>query len=181
MSFWYTDPQDHTGAWYWVGIAISLAQSIGIHRDPHCINSIVPVQLHPLVRRIWWACVIRDRWLSLAKGRPMRVHDEDCDVFMPSAQDVVCEISNIKPEVRTKFVPAHSDTLAEIWVYFVKTSITLGQVLRMHYRVKGLKADTGDIEKVATDLDLHRQPELQPTITDELVLIHRYHWDIFYQ
>ncbi|KAJ6110383.1 hypothetical protein N7486_002618 [Penicillium sp. IBT 16267x] len=36
MSFWYTDAQDHTGASHWIGIAITLAQGIGIHR---CGNS----------------------------------------------------------------------------------------------------------------------------------------------
>lgn len=181
LSFWYTDPQDHTGAWYWVGIAISLAQSIGIHRDPQFTHNVMPIESRPLVCRIWWSCVIRDRWLSLAKGRPMRIHDEDCDVPMPRAEDIFHELYAIDSKIRDVFVPSQLDLLAETWIGLMKTSFYLGQILRLYYRVRGPKPSPQEIEKLASDLHSVGQMEVPQASTDDLVLIHKYHLDLFYQ
>lgn len=181
LEFWYTDPQDHTGAWYWVGIAISLAQSIGFHRDPQFIHNVIPIESRALVSRIWWSCVIRDRWLSLAKGRPMRIHDEDCDVPMPFAEDISNELQAIDPEIRNLFVPNHSNLLAVIWIGLMKTSLHLGQILRIYYRVRGPKPSTQEVDKIATDLHKVGQLEFPQANADDLVLIHKYHLDLFYQ
>jgi hypothetical protein len=164
-----------------VGIAISLAQSIGIHRDPQYTRNVIANESRPLVCRIWWACVIRDRWLSLAKGRPMRIHDEDCDVPMPCAEDIFHEINAINSDIRNSFTPAKSDVLAEIWIGLVLTSFHLGQILRIYYRVKGPKPSTEEIEKIASALHKVEQMELQEATTDDLILIHKYHLDLFHQ
>jgi hypothetical protein len=57
MGFWYTDPQDHTGAWYWIGIAITL-RALGLHRSPQLngCNQRFQEALQPLICRIWWSC-----------------------------------------------------------------------------------------------------------------------------
>ena len=93
--------------------------------------------------------MIRDRWLSLAKGRPMRIHDEDCDVPMPCAEDIFHELHAIDPEIRNVFVPNQSDLLAKTWIGLMKTSFHLGQILRIYYRVKGPKPSTPEIERIA--------------------------------
>ncbi|KAK5700337.1 hypothetical protein LTR17_023012 [Elasticomyces elasticus] len=90
LGFWYTDTEDRTGAWHWIGIAISLSQTLGFHRSPESVidTNRLPERRRRLFRRIWWSCFVRDRWLSLAKGRPMRINPNDCDVPLPSMDDI---------------------------------------------------------------------------------------------
>ncbi|KAJ5611175.1 hypothetical protein N7510_007894 [Penicillium lagena] len=185
MSFWYTDAQDHTGSWHWVGIAITLAQGIGIHRcaetQARHNSQFVPQERQSLTHRLWWTCVIRDRWLSLAKGRPMRIHDEDCDVSLPRSEDVLNELQIIPPEVRHKLIPADADSLAPMWVQLVKISAALGCILRTHYRLKGPKPGTEDIDELTTSLH-NCQPDMT-TVYDasDTILLHEYHLQLFYQ
>ncbi|RBQ77930.1 hypothetical protein FVER14953_09360 [Fusarium verticillioides] len=151
LSFWYTDPQDHTGAWYWIGIAISLAQGIGLHRNPRSsgrTRQIYP-QEQALRRRIWWSCVVRDRWVSLAKGRPMRIHGEDCDLPFPTSQDVLQELDSVADDARRRFIPADSTALTSLWLRLVRISDVLGGILRLHYRVSGPDPTVDDIDKYA--------------------------------
>ncbi|KAF5614147.1 cutinase transcription factor 1 beta [Fusarium subglutinans] len=155
LSFWYTDPQDHTGAWYWIGIAISLAQGIGLHRNPR--SSTRARQIHPqeqaLRRRIWWSCVVRDRWVSLAKGRPMRIHSEDCDLPFPTSQDVLQELECVADEAKRRFIPADSAALTSLWLRLVRISDVLGGILRLHYRVSGPDPTVDDIDKYAQQIE----------------------------
>ncbi|KAJ5947570.1 hypothetical protein N7466_000585 [Penicillium verhagenii] len=185
MSFWYTDAQDHTGASHWIGIAITLAQGIGIHRcsSSHNRSNHTSSSEHQrLTRRLWWTCVIRDRWVSLAKGRPMRIHDEDCDAPFPYPDDILHELQLVSPEARHKFVPQDLDCLAEMWVRLVKTTYSLGRILRAHYRLKAPKASVEEIDELAAEL-LNCQKTETPAIysTSDTVRIHEYHLQVFYQ
>ncbi|KAF5241567.1 hypothetical protein FANTH_9078 [Fusarium anthophilum] len=184
LSFWYTDPQDHTGAWYWIGIAISLAQGIGLHRNPRSSSrarKICP-QEQALRRRIWWSCVVRDRWVSLAKGRPMRIHSEDCDLPFPTSQDVLQELDSVADEAKRRFIPADSAALTSLWLRLVRISDVLGGILRLHYRVSGPDPTVDDIDKYAQQIE-----SLSATnsgIMDEwcdTLSIHAYQIDLFYQ
>lgn len=40
-----------------------------------------------LWKRIWWSIYVRDRHAATALGRPMRIHDDDCDVEMLDESD----------------------------------------------------------------------------------------------
>ncbi|KAJ5108668.1 hypothetical protein N7456_005343 [Penicillium angulare] len=185
MSFWYTDAQDHTGASHWIGIATSLAQGIGLHRSPTSQgrnNNQPASERQSLGRRLWWTCLVRDRWVSLAKGRPMRIHDEDCDAVFPCADDVLHELQLISVEARQKFIPEDIGYLSGMWVQLVKTSAVLGRILRSHYRLKGPKPSFEEIDALAAELH-----ECQPTLatamyaTSDIALVHEYHLQIFYQ
>jgi hypothetical protein len=183
MGFWYTDRQDHTGAWYWIGIAISLSQTLGLHRCPQLNqrSQQLPGAQQPLIRRIWWSCVVRDRWISLAKGRPMRIHHDDCDVPMPTAEDIVNNLDTIPVHIRGKFVPAESEILSKMWINLVEISATLGHILRIHYRVNGPRPLVEDLHNSAEEL---RHCRLGETIQDnasDLVRLHEYHVQLFYE
>jgi hypothetical protein len=186
MSFWYSDAQDHTGAWYWVGIAVTLAQGMGIHRCTNAQsrhpNRILSEERHRLTRRLWWACVVRDRWLSLAKGRPMRIHDEDCDVALPCTRDLLDEFEVLSAHATREFIPPGVDGLADMWVQLVRVSAALGRIMRTHYRLKGPKPGVEDIDELAADLD-DCQPGATVGIqgTSDVLLLHEYHLQLFYQ
>lgn len=186
LSYWYSDAQEHTGASHWIGIAITLAQSIGMHRDSstqsqNVNHSIVEDNEH-LTCRLWWTCLLRDRWVSLAKGRPMRIHDEDYDAKLPVMSDVLDDFQNVSQEARRLFLPAELDQLAAIWISLVKISDTLGRILRTHYRLKGPKPTVEDIDALVNELY-----ECQPTVvsalhdTSDIVRVHDFHIQIFHQ
>lgn len=72
--------QRHT--WFWVHQAIGLAQGTGLHRDPG------DVPQRKLWARVWWACLVRDRLISLGTGRPMHINSLDCSVKPLTAADL---------------------------------------------------------------------------------------------
>ena len=149
MGLWYIDAEDRTGAWHWIGIAISLSQSIGLHRRLRLVNSCYPIpkRRESIYRRIWWTCFVRDRWLSLAKGRPMRINVADCDVEEPSASDVAEELEAMRPETRSEFIPYEPSVLAHLWLRLIKISMALGMVLQTHYKVSGPRPEVVDVQK----------------------------------
>lgn len=183
MGFWYTDPQDHTGSWYWIGIAIALSQALGLHRSPQLNNrnQRPPQSQQPLIRRIWWSCVVRDRWLSLAKGRPLRIHHDDCDISMPGPEDILNDLEAVSSQTTDRFIPSESGILAKMWINLVKISDNLGRILRIHYRVSGSKPTDEDIQTSADEL---RSCVLYVGLKDDasdLARLHVHHVELFYE
>lgn len=80
MTYWYETPDDQKDTWHWMGVAISLAHTIGLHRNPEA-TSMAP-ETQKLWKRIWWSCFMRDRLIALGMRRPTRIKDEDFDVPM---------------------------------------------------------------------------------------------------
>jgi hypothetical protein len=85
MSFWWGGALDQKDTWHWLGAAISLAQSKGLHRSTK--GSHLSAADQRLWKRIWWSIYVRDRHAASALGRPMRIHDDDCDVEMLEESD----------------------------------------------------------------------------------------------
>lgn len=90
MTYWYETPDDQKDTWHWMGVAISLAHTIGLHRDPE--NSNMEESRKKLWKRIWWSCFMRDRLVALGMRRPTRVKDEDYDVPMLTESDFETKI-----------------------------------------------------------------------------------------
>nr|CAC28684.1 probable CUTINASE TRANSCRIPTION FACTOR 1 BETA [Neurospora crassa] len=85
MTYWYETPEDQKDTWHWIGVAISLGLTIGIHRNP--ANLAMPPAQKKLWKRIWWCCFMRDRLIALGMRRPTRIKDEDFDVPMLEESD----------------------------------------------------------------------------------------------
>lgn len=135
LGFWYSDPEDRNGPSHWMSIAIGLCQVMGLHRTPWSGSRSPHSTLRPrLFRRIWWSCFMRDRWLCLALGRPMRINLEDCQVQMPEPEDITMELSELAPDVTAKYLPAAMQEHAEIWVRLIHLSVILGKILRQNAR-----------------------------------------------
>ncbi|KAI1503158.1 hypothetical protein F5X99DRAFT_376070 [Biscogniauxia marginata] len=139
LAFWYSDLGERTESWHWVGIAISLSQTLGLNRDPDRgqYNARLSDRQRQLWRRIWWSCFFRDRWLSLAMGRPMRINSRDCDTPMPSAEDLTDDFSELPPLIRAKYMPSDFRQLADHWVVFLHLSKVLGTILSENYCATG--------------------------------------------
>ncbi|EXJ74869.1 uncharacterized protein A1O5_01565 [Cladophialophora psammophila CBS 110553] len=78
--------QDYKDSWYWIGTAIAIAQSLGLHLD------LAGQQGHSnerkLKRRLWWCCYVREHIVAMGLGKPCRISQfrvpmigiADCDL-----------------------------------------------------------------------------------------------------
>ena len=78
MSFWWATPTDSKDAWHWLGIAISLALKIGMHRSKK--DSGMPPKAQRLWKRLWWSLYTEDKHVAASLDRPVRLRLSDCDV-----------------------------------------------------------------------------------------------------
>ncbi|TGJ82414.1 hypothetical protein E0Z10_g6353 [Xylaria hypoxylon] len=139
LAFWYSDLGERTESWHWMGIAISLCQTLGLNRDPDRgqYNKRLSDRQRQIWRRIWWSCFFRDRWLSLSMGRPQRINTRDCNTPMPSSEDLTNDLSELPPQVRTMYMPPDFHQLAERWVVLLQLSKVLGTILSENYNPTG--------------------------------------------
>ena len=96
MTYWYETPDDQKDTWHWMGVAISLSHTIGLHRNP-TKSLALDGKGKKLWKRVWWSCVMRDRLVALGMRRPTRIKSEDCDVPMLTLEDfdIDIDVSNI--------------------------------------------------------------------------------------
>ncbi|KAI1167622.1 fungal-specific transcription factor domain-containing protein [Nemania serpens] len=156
LAFWYSDLGERTESWHWMGIAISLSQTLGLNRDPDRgqYNKRLSDRQRQLWRRIWWSCFFRDRWLSLGMGRPMRINTRDCNTPMPSSEDLMNDFSELPPQVRNMYEPPDFRQLAEHWVVLLHLSKVLGTILSENYSATSPLPSRTWVE--ATEQDLMR-------------------------
>ncbi|KAI0062323.1 hypothetical protein BV25DRAFT_672613 [Artomyces pyxidatus] len=103
-------PNALSALWIRLGTAIRMAQDLGLHRAEAVKQNI------ELRRRLWGACVISDRWVSLSYGHPYMIDVNDCDARLPSSGD------------------PHDLYVDEL----VRLSVILGRVLKTIYSPSGL-------------------------------------------
>ena len=95
LTYYYETPDDQKDTWHWMGVATSIAHTIGLHRNPE--NSSMDTRRIKLWKRIWWSTYMRDRLIALGMRRPTRIKTEDYDVPMLTMDDF--EITRIPDSV----------------------------------------------------------------------------------
>jgi hypothetical protein len=138
MTYWYETPDDQKDTWHWTGLAISLAHTIGLHRNPDKSN-MEPNQ-KKLWKRIWWSCFMRDRLVALGMRRPTRVKDEDYDVPMLTEDDFEISplsesISIISPQCTVLRDVKAQRELAQMCIAKAKLCLCISHVLTAQYSV----------------------------------------------
>ncbi|KAJ6140077.1 hypothetical protein N7471_006563 [Penicillium samsonianum] len=138
MTYWYETPDDQKDTWHWMGVSLSLAHTIGLHRDPG--NSRMDVRRQRMWKRIWWSTYTRDRLIALGMRRPMRVKDDDCDVPMLSLDDF--EFHPFSPEIvamvgNSEILQnvSHQRDLALMFIEKAKLCLCVSHVLSAQYSV----------------------------------------------
>jgi hypothetical protein len=66
--------------WSMTSMALTAAQTIGLHRNSLDWN-LVPVAERKMRQRLWWAVWTMDKWMSLSRGMPTLINDDDVDVL----------------------------------------------------------------------------------------------------
>ncbi|KAK3327280.1 cutinase transcription factor 1 beta [Cercophora scortea] len=138
MTYWYETPDDQKDTWHWMGVAISLAHTIGLHRNP-ARTSLTP-QKQSLWKRIWWSCFMRDRLVALGMRRPTRIKDEDFDVPMLTLDDF--EIKSLPdnnqllgPDCAVARDTETQKQLALMCIEKAKLTIIISHMLKVQYSV----------------------------------------------
>ncbi|KDR77152.1 hypothetical protein GALMADRAFT_246384 [Galerina marginata CBS 339.88] len=80
-------------AWTYIGMAIRMAQDLGMHRSAdgwervdlggRLFNELVLNER----KRIWYGCIIMDKYVSTYIGRPLMIFEWDFDTALPNADD----------------------------------------------------------------------------------------------
>ncbi|KAI0011164.1 fungal-specific transcription factor domain-containing protein [Xylariaceae sp. FL0662B] len=138
MTYWYETPDDQKDTWHWMGVAISLAHTIGLHRNP--AHTSMPPHKQKLWKRIWWSCFMRDRLIALGMRRPTRIKDEDFDVPMLEEQDfeiepLADEITVVGPECTLMRDVVMQRELALMCIAKAKLCLCISRMLKAQYSV----------------------------------------------
>ncbi|XRM40844.1 hypothetical protein ABZX51_004149 [Aspergillus tubingensis] len=181
MAFWHSEADEHTQPWYWMGIAISFCQMLGLHRDPDLstYNSSITDRQRHLWRRLWWTCFSRDRWLSLTLGRPLRINLHDCDTPMPSANDFLSDVAGLSPQM-TSYLPENLEELANHWVKYLEISAMLGDVISMHYQARKPRPSLQDVKDMENRIAQCTVPEQDNPSLSRVAIFSIYHLQLHY-
>jgi len=139
MTYWYETPDDQKDSHHWMGIAVSLSHTIGLHRNPEK-SSTMDGPRQRLWKRIWWSTYMRDRLVALGMRRPTRIKDKDFDVPMLKLDDFELEIlpdgASCMPADCTYLRDAEKQRqLAIMCIEKAKLCICVSHVLSVQYSV----------------------------------------------
>lgn len=146
IGYWYSNLQDRTQSWYWTGIAISTAQTIGLHRDPDAKrhNSLLSSQDRRLWKNLWWCCVLRDRWLAYGTGRPLRIKSTDYDMPFPDGDCMLLPRgSSVFPQKPP--IPSELPQIQPLFLGLLRLSVVLGEIMESIYRTQQPRPSENDL------------------------------------
>lgn len=80
------DEDEDSGCWFITGMAIRMAQDLGLHRD--CSKWLIPDYEIELRKRIWYCAYLMDRWVAAQLGQPISINDSEFEVGLPTPYEL---------------------------------------------------------------------------------------------
>lgn len=114
--YWEKSQDDVKAAFYWNGLATTIAQGSGLHRSTR--RSPLSNTDKRLWKRIWWTLFARDRSLALI-GQLIQINTDDSDVEM------VCEDDFVDEEYPSD--PVH----VQFFLQYVRLCLMMSDVLQL--------------------------------------------------
>lgn len=125
---WWGGPEDMTkNTFYWCRVALSIAQGFGLHRNVD--NTSMPLVTKRTWKKMWWSLFLRDRWASVALGRPLLIDLEDSDVVMITEDDFIEDEPN-----QPSLYPVNRIHVL-VFIHAVKLSEIMGMVLKQQFSI----------------------------------------------
>lgn len=90
QSFYSLALNRKNSAYTYIGIALRLSITLGLHRNITYDPNMSPVEIENR-RRVWWTVYTFDRLYSSKLGHPVMIKDEDIDAPLPSADGLSAE------------------------------------------------------------------------------------------
>lgn len=167
MTYWYETPDDQKDTWHWMGVAISLAHTIGLHRNTD--KSDMEPRVKKLWKRIWWSCFMRDRLVALGMRRPTRIKDGDYDVPMLEISDFEIQLfiqnQTILPDCTLMHNLDMQRDLAGMCVAKAKLCLCISHVLTAQYSVL-IRDQSSGISQVGQESNTRSRVMLYPKKMD---------------
>ncbi|RMY08834.1 hypothetical protein D0867_08907 [Hortaea werneckii] len=73
-----------------LGAVVKLAHANGLHREPQSVSDAEKEER----KRVWWTIYTWDKFSSVTYGRPVSIHDDDCNVSMPEDVEESIDFKN---------------------------------------------------------------------------------------
>ncbi|KAL5044010.1 hypothetical protein BDW71DRAFT_209616 [Aspergillus fruticulosus] len=183
LGFWHSEADEHSQPWYWSGISVSLCQMLGLHRNPDTprYNVAIMDRQRQLWRRLWWTCFLRDRWLSLTLGRPLRIDLDDCDVPMPTVSDIIYDFRDVHPTVFAAFIPDDLPLLAEYWIRLIDLSKLLGSVVTLSYKAARPRPSFEQVKALEAEILRYKPPEQGAPSWSRTTRFYLHHLQLHYE
>lgn len=178
MTYWYETPDDQKDSHHWMGIAVSLSHTIGLHRNPERSAS-MDAPRRRLWKRIWWSTYMRDRLIALGMRRPTRIKNADFDVPMLTPEDFEAAVLPEGPSC----IPADCSILRDaekqrqlaiMCIEKAKLCICISHVLSVQYSVlhnnHGVLSEEGSTRTTMMLVAKKLEPELNEVQTCDKML-----------
>lgn len=127
--------------WIKLGLAVRIAQSVGLHVDEgYCVGQENVQENRETCRRVWFSIFVLDRLLALQLGRPPAISGQGFNVKSPSSTRV------IRPEPGNTHLP---DCRGDYFLAMIEFSQIIGRVFDSLYGPR--KAD--NTESILSNVD----------------------------
>lgn len=168
MTYWYETPDDQKDSHHWMGIAVSLSHTIGLHRSTEKSTQ-MDESRKKLWKRIWWSTYMRDRLIALGMRRPTRIKNADFDVPMLTVADFEDAVlpngpSCIPSDCKVLRSAEIQRQLAVMCIEKAKLCICISHVLSVQYSVlsnnHGVISEEGSTMTTVRLTAKKREPEI---------------------
>lgn len=127
MTQWWDSNMNHKDPSYWFDLACSTAEKIGLLSETH--DGLLSHR-----RRVWWCLYARDRVISFAFQRPLRIRSNDSEVTLldfttpdfESYHPIVCDVLGSASELLS---PENQQRTLVLFKEFVKLTHHVGTML----------------------------------------------------
>ncbi|KAJ9503538.1 hypothetical protein H2202_000677 [Exophiala xenobiotica] len=151
LTFWGPDMKGYWNPCSWIGVAVTIAESLGIHRSAGYST------LHKdkgLLRRLWWTIAVRDAYCGTLLGRPFRVNMSHSDAPMLTNDDFGQDDNT----------PSGSGDPSQLYmqyqIHFAKLSLILRRIVNTRFNI-GLDSTTPETLR---DLLVQWRGDVPPSI-----------------
>ncbi|KAH8817222.1 fungal-specific transcription factor domain-containing protein [Xylogone sp. PMI_703] len=142
MTYWYESPDDPKSMYHWMGMAVTMADEIELHRDPELLGYEEATCRQR--KRLWWSCIMRDSAISLGIRQRTKIGNEDYDVPMLTLDDFNTEplpfgLSNIAIQSEVAQDAKLRKRLAILCIEKAKLCLILREVLSVQYTIGNIR------------------------------------------
>ncbi|KAI1306972.1 hypothetical protein EDD11_004648 [Mortierella claussenii] len=135
-------------AWLYVGMAIRMAQDLGLNKEPSEQELNRNRLQCELRKRTWWSLYIIDRLICAGLGRPLTITRKDCETGFPQQEDDMGDASFLGRTVERPTVIAN-------FVHLITLTMVQGNILEF------IKAKFSSFQKSKNRLVQVHSPGLQ--------------------